>query len=838
LTDIESGLTPDFDALCRLHPEFEGELRKLAHSHGAIRANGGFSKEALRADATERLLEALRQRAASSSRYVIRNEIGAGAMGTIYRVWDRELRRHIALKLLRNNESQAHSTTDEPAHLRLLRFLDEAQITAQLDHASIVPIHDLGMDEKGRVFFVMKLVRGRDLKTVFDFVKKGEDHWTLLRAVHVIQKVSEAVAFAHARGVIHRDLKPSNIMVGQFGEVYVMDWGLARASDHRDMHDLRIRKHSTDPPSAIRTIRREQHDESGGDQLLTMDGSVLGTPAYMPPEQAYGQLEAVGPHSDIYSIGAMLYHLLAGHMPYVPDGAHISQYTLLNLVASGPPAPVYRENPEAPDELVAICEKAMAREPAQRYASAVDLAADLEAFLGRRPVAARPASLRYLLQLQFERNRKVAYTALAAVLCLCVSAIVFLQYLSSERDRTRRLADASTASVLLAEANDLQPWVPDGAGAVLQWLGRCDDLLSRSDVYQAIPDGAEVPPLCAPDVRKLQQSLRNLVPVRSKLAARLDTGMQWKAGIPATDAEAWRQAVAAIAQSPHYSNLNLSPQTGLLPLGENPRSKLYEFWCPLTGERPQLDPVSGRLLNQSGGMVMVLIPGGSFDMGSPESELGHRKNEEIVHRTVAPFFMSKFETTQGQWKRVFEENPSEYAAGTTYNNQPFTDLNPVECVTWDAANRFVKQLGFTLPTEVQWEYAARAGTTTAYPWGQDMSCLEGRENVLDGNHVLVEERLAPWGDPYLYHAPVGSFAPNGFGLFDMLGNVSEWCADYFYESYREPHDGTVPPRFRVMRGGNWVRPPQMLVFRSASRHSGMPITTNKTVGFRAAREIR
>src|SRR5690606_23803914 len=142
----------------------------------------------------------------------------------------------------------------------------------------------------------------------------------------VLQKVCEAMSYAHDKGVIHRDLKPANIMVGRYGEVYVMDWGLAKILGREEARDVRLRPDASSGPTVIRSDRREHAADTPDSPLYTMDGDVVGTPAYMPPEQAEGDLEAMGPHSDVYAVGAMLYHLLAGHMPYVRTGERASNY--------------------------------------------------------------------------------------------------------------------------------------------------------------------------------------------------------------------------------------------------------------------------------------------------------------------------------------------------------------------------------------------------------------------------------------------------------------------------------------------------------------------------------
>src|SRR5262249_53751561 len=216
--------------------------------------------------------------------------------------------------------------------------------------------------------FTMRLVKGRTLKDVFDLTHAGQEGWTRTRALNVMLRVCETMAYAHSKKVIHRDLKPANIMVGRYGETYVMDWGLARVMDREDNHDIRVTDDLTASRSVIHTELDQARREDPDSPLMTMDGDVIGTPSYMAPEQASGQINRVGPRSDVYSTGAMLYHLLTGQLPYWPPGTRLSQRTILGLVVQGPPKPIEQLKKDVPAELTAICEKAMAREPEDRYA--------------------------------------------------------------------------------------------------------------------------------------------------------------------------------------------------------------------------------------------------------------------------------------------------------------------------------------------------------------------------------------------------------------------------------------------------------------------------------------
>lgn len=208
-------------------------------------------------------------------RYEILEEIGRGAGGVIYRAHDRDLRRDVAFKQLEREGSTVQSR---------VRFVAEAQIPAQLEHPNIIPVHDVGRTRAGDLFYVMKLVRGRTLK---DLLREGASRGRLL---DVLSQVTSGVAFAHHRGVIHRDLKPSNVMVGSFGEVVLLDWGLAR-------------------PTGQSTAR----DDHGA--VMTLDGDVLGSLGYMAPEQARGQVDRQGPATDVHALGAMLFEVLSGQPP-------------------------------------------------------------------------------------------------------------------------------------------------------------------------------------------------------------------------------------------------------------------------------------------------------------------------------------------------------------------------------------------------------------------------------------------------------------------------------------------------------------------------------------------
>jgi serine/threonine-protein kinase len=483
LAEKRRGGTPDLASLTAKHPEFAEELKELLPAMDLLVKGGGAPSdspapsvndepecslperlasrfgpevdpkivlEGKRERSAAFVTKALAQLAGHQGRYEFRSEIGRGGQGAVLAVWDGDLRRNLAMKVLLERRTKG-SSGHEPRTVG--RFLEEAQITAQLDHPGIVPVHELGLDSEARIYFTMKLVKGRDLRAVFELVERGDEGWTRTRALNVLLKACEAMAYAHAKGVIHRDLKPSNVMVGRYGEVYVMDWGLARVLGREDGKDIRIR-----PALASSELRTERLDASLDldSPLITMQGDVVGTPAYMSPEQARGDLAAMGPQSDVYSLGAMLYHLLAGQMPFERSDSRLTNHAIWELVQRGPPESLQALASSAPPELVAICERAMAREPGDRYADMSALAEDLRAFLENRVVSAHRTGALVELRKWVARNRGLAAVSAAAIL-LTLGGLAAVSYVQA---RGKRAADAQRANVMrlsaLQELKDLK----------------------------------------------------------------------------------------------------------------------------------------------------------------------------------------------------------------------------------------------------------------------------------------------------------------------------------------------------------------------------------------------
>jgi serine/threonine-protein kinase len=305
---------------------------------------------------------------APTARYRLGHLVGRGGMGEVVQAFDDQLGREVAVKRIRGEQT--------PAPGEVARFVREARLQGWLEHPAVVPVHDIAVDKDGRPFFVMKRLAGTELSELLDRVRSGRDAdevGTRRRMLRAFVDVCLAVEFAHNRGVVHRDLKPANIMLGDYGEVYVLDWGVARAAGAE--------------------IRASNVVADADDAGHTRDGMVVGTPAYMAPEQMYG--ERVGPPADIYALGCVLFEIVAGESLH-PADRRISAVAVVDAIA---PRPSVRRA-DVPPELDAICERACAVAPEARFSSARALGTAVQAFLdGDRDVAARAALARHHVDL-------------------------------------------------------------------------------------------------------------------------------------------------------------------------------------------------------------------------------------------------------------------------------------------------------------------------------------------------------------------------------------------------------------------------------------------------------
>ena len=344
-------------------------------------------------------------------------EHARGGLGRVVRAVDKRLGRTVAVKeLLRRSSAPGNEA----------RFLREALITARLEHPGIVPVHEAGRWPSGDPYYVMKLVEGRTLKEQIAGCTALRDRLGLLP--HVIA-VADAVGYAHSEGVIHRDLKPSNVIVGEFGETIVVDWGLAR-DRKRDVPEPVVDNDQSLARPSGRASENPDNDfiAAAGSGVSTVSGKVVGTPAYMSPEQARGEL--VDERADVYAIGAVLYELLAGTPPHHDD----TPQATLDRVIAGPPRPVALMTPHVPSELATIVNKAMARCPDDRYVNATALAEDLRRFQTGKLVSAHSYSAWSLVRKKLSQHRGVVAMAAASAIALGAVGVESFRRVVAERN--------------------------------------------------------------------------------------------------------------------------------------------------------------------------------------------------------------------------------------------------------------------------------------------------------------------------------------------------------------------------------------------------------------------
>ncbi len=389
-------------------------------------------------------------------KYQLGGMVAKGGMGMIFSASDINVRRQIAMKLLLPGKENA------PA--QVVRFIEEAQVTGQLEHPGIVPVYELGVDAAGNVFYTMKLIKGHTLMDILHKLRKGDkqmgEHYNLSYLLTVFQKICDAVAYANSKNVVHRDLKPDNVMVGEYGEVLVLDWGLAKVLNS----SMPISDGITGDPESMREAVNSLRQDESHKEYETLYGLVMGTPRFMAPEQALGMTDAIDGRTDVYALGAILYNILTLHSPVKGDTV---KDQLLNVINGDIPYPTkfgrhgslkndvsLRHCPEGdvPEGLAAVAMKALSVQKADRYASVQELQSDIEAWQNGFATEAENAGAGRMFGLFLKRHKPMVTVSAASFFIIIGLLITFA--VNAKMGETRALQAQALAEAAQEDAEN------------------------------------------------------------------------------------------------------------------------------------------------------------------------------------------------------------------------------------------------------------------------------------------------------------------------------------------------------------------------------------------------
>jgi serine/threonine protein kinase/formylglycine-generating enzyme required for sulfatase activity len=775
-----------------------------------------------------------------AGRYEREGLLGRGGMGSVWRVHDRWLGRTVAMKVVLSHRASP---------LELARFAEEARVAAGLQHPGILPVHELGALQDGRMWFTMQEVRGESLEQHLQEThrawRRGDEgaRPALRRLLESFLRVCEAVAYAHERGVIHRDLKPSNVMLGSFGEVFVLDWGLARL---------------TQPP-----------EEGSAGPRLTRAGAVTGTPAYMSPEQASGRSDEVTARSDVYSLGATLYDLLCDRPPR--SGRDVEH--LLAAIAAGTPVPPpssLAELAPADEELDRICTIALAHAPSDRYPSAGGLARDLALWLdGAR-----------------QRERALALVAEADVL------------IATSR------ASAAQASTRSASARERLASLPAFAKPEDKHEIWAIEDESRRDAHAA----REAQTRAIQTLRSALSHAPELPEAHVRLADLYHTshleleaaGRQAEAATAASDLRLHDRLGRYVTYLAGTGRVTLvtsvegalvrlhrlvEQQRRLVPvfdsvLGRTPLREVrleqggWVLTLHLEGHHDVIYPVHLRRCEHWDGSSPVLLP----PLGSLEADDCYVpasfswagddafENRRALQRVwVDGFVVRRFPVTLGEYLLYLDALMSEGRDQEALQAQPMlgdadepllardssgrfvgirTDMSgsgwdhlptgpdtPITCVSWDQARGYARWRAsredkpWRLPMEAEWQKAARGADQRRYPWGDHFEPAWCRMAMTTAPNMIV---------------PIGQYPTDEspYGVRGLAGNVADWALDGIPELGMRGDRVEIEERDapqRLILGGTCGSGPKTCETGQRARLS--PSSRGLRVGFRLFRSL-
>ena len=774
-------------------------------------------------------------------RYDVRRELGKGQMGAVYLAHDTGLDRLVALKVARTSATGSD---------KLLKRMEiEAKSAAKIDHPHVCKVYDFG-EIDGIRFIAQQYIEGENLK---QFMKRLGRKREPEEAVRIILQILRALEAAHEKGVIHRDLKPENVMLNKKNEPVIMDFGLAR-----------------------KTI-------ASSDAGLTQ-GMIVGTAAYMSPEQAQGKAEAIDHRSDLYAVGVMLFEMLTGEWPFIGGAIEV----MGKKCVLEPPSPLSL-NPGLNPQLATVCYRMIAKQKGDRYITCVEAAAALEAIDLKATVVPTPLvhfaefvpSIQSIKETpNFDLQKKSS----------AVSAIGKLPTVVGKKNSGVGKKKGSSQSLSFGVYGPLiRRW--SSQLSVLRWtmyIGAGIGLVALAVIlFLPTKNGVLKIEIDDPSLSvKFDGSTITMdndnQPIKISKTSNKTLEILYNHG---TTVESFTKEIAlkkgdnrivkvtlvvgGIAIDGHRFNskpsepLSLVGTTVDVPKSHDPSRFVVETVdasqpleplpfvdmiedVPMPSEPLQFGGmIAGEERELTPGIKFRWCPPGTFFMGSPAIEIPRKNDEDLVQVTLTSgFWLGETEVTQGQWKsmmksepwqgrRNVEEGPDYAASNITHGDGREGDLEA------DSASEFCGRMTeqertagrlpvgwkYALPTEAQWEYACRAGTTTKYHFGDDVASLSDYD-WWNGNCYWIKEN---------YAHQVGLKKPNAWGLYDMQGNVWEWCRDWYGEKLPGGSDPSGPLHglFRVRRGGSWGTNAECA--RSASRYNGVSVwNRNSYQGFRLA----